>query len=192
MNEEKYAKLISKLKKRLDEERFYHTLGVSYTSASLAMKYGLDINKARIAGLLHDCAKQYSASELYDLCKKNGIEINDIESEHPALLHSKYGAYLAEHEYGIEDIEILNAIRYHTTGRPCMSLLEKIVFVADYIEPTRSKLPGLYEIRKISFEDIDKAVIMELEATIEHLKGKSPNGIDPLSIETLSYYKEVH
>ncbi len=192
MNEEKYSKLIGKLKKRLDEERFYHTLGVSYTSASLAMKYGFDVDKARLAGLLHDCAKQYSAKELFDLCKKNGLEITKIESEYPSLLHSKYGAFMAEHEFGTCDIEILNAIKYHTTGRPGMSLLEKIVFVADYIEPTRTVLPKLSEIRKISFEDIDKAVIMELEMTIEHLKRKNPDGIDPLSIETLSYYKEVH
>ena len=182
--------IADKLHKILNEHRFFHTLGVSYTAQALAMKYGYDINKAAMAGLLHDCAKSYTPDELLKICDDRAIEISNIEKDHPALLHAKVGAFLARTEYGIEDSEILNAIRYHTTGKPCMSELEKIIYVSDYIEPGRYKMNRLSEIRKKAFEDLDEALLMILEDTINYLNATKNEGIDPLTIETYEYYKE--
>lgn len=107
----------------------------------------------------------------------------------PALIHAKLGAYLAEHEYGIRDESILNAITYHTTGRPDMTMLEKIIYIADYIEPNRKIIPGLDEVRRLSFTDINQAVCLSAGATTRYLKngGKS---VDPMTIQTYNFYKK--
>ena len=118
---EELTKIRKDLKKKLKKERFEHTVGVMYTAASLAMRFGADIQKALTAGLLHDCGKYCSVNDQIKLCGKYGIELTKSELEMPALIHAKLGAYLAEHEYGIKDPEILNAVAYHTTGRPGMS-----------------------------------------------------------------------
>ena len=99
------------------------------------------------------------------------------------------GAYLAEHEYGIKDPEILNAVAYHTTGRPGMSMLEKIVYIADYIEPNRREIPGLGEIRGIVFQDIDRAVCLSAERTVRYLSDRG-NAVDPMTVSTYEYYKK--
>ena len=106
----------------------------------------------------------------------------------PALIHARLGAYLAEHEYGIKDREILDAVTYHTTGRPGMSMLEKIIYIADYIEPNRREIPGLSEIRGIVFQDIDRAVCLSAGRTVRYLKdgGKS---LDPMTVRTYEFYK---
>ena len=101
------------------------------------MCYGADLEKALTAGLLHDCAKGRGVKEQIRYCEKHGILLTEAELAMPALIHAKLGAYLAEKDYGITDPEILDAITYHTTGRPDMSLLEKIIYIADYIEPNR-------------------------------------------------------
>ena len=127
----------NQLRKKQTERRFLHILGVQYTSASLAMRYGADMHKASMAGLLHDCAKHMTADKLIKICERHNIEITEAEHKSPYLRHAKVGAYLASAKYGICDEDILNAICCHTTGKPAMTLLEKIVFVADYIEPSR-------------------------------------------------------
>ena len=116
-----------------------HTIGVAYTSVCLAMRYGEDLHKAELAGLLHDCAKCIPDDIKLDKCKRNNIPITKAQEQSPSLLHAKLGAFIAADHYRIKDQDILNAIENHTTGRPAMSLLEKIVFVADYIEPRRIK-----------------------------------------------------
>ena len=151
---EELKQISRKLSKILKKDRYNHTLGVMYTAASLAMCYGADIRKAMTAGLLHDCGKYLSAEEQIRLCRKKNISLTESELEMPALVHAKLGAYLARHEYGITDPDILDAITYHTTGRPDMTLLEKIVYIADYIEPNRKEIPGLDQIRRIVFTDI--------------------------------------
>ena len=127
----------NKLRKNLKGSRFIHTLGVEYTSVCLAMKYEEDLEKAELAGLLHDCAKELPEKKMIKICRNHGEKISKMEFEQPFLLHGKAGACIAKDKFGIEDEVILNAIRYHTTGRPAMTLFEKIVFVADYIEPNR-------------------------------------------------------
>lgn len=170
-----------------DSKRYEHTLGVAYTSVSLAMKYGVSLKDAELAGLLHDCAKCISHEEKIEICKKNGIEITDIEKRNPFLLHTKVGCFLAKQEYGVRDENILNAILNHTTGRPAMTLLEKIVFVADYIEPGRDQAPNLTEIRKLAFEDIDKTLVLILKDTLDYLKSGGGE-IDPMTQNTYEYY----
>ena len=135
------------MEKLQDAKRFEHTLGVEYTAAALAMRYGEDIRNARTAGLLHDCAKCLSDKKRLSICRKNKIPMTELEKKNPFLLHGKVGAYLAKQKYGIKNQDVLNAIRNHTTGRQGMSLLEKIVFIADYIEPCRKHAPNLAETR---------------------------------------------
>ena len=177
------------LKHKLDTYRYTHTEGVMYTAAALAMKYGYDIQKALLAGLLHDCAKCIPPRKKLKLCKKNKIRMTEIEQRNPFLLHAKLGAFLASEKYGIEDKEIISAILYHTTGKPDMSLLEKIIFVADYIEPQRNKANNLKEIRTCAFNDLDKAVALILKDTLLYLNQVSSD-IDPATQIAYDYYKK--
>lgn len=183
----KYTKIETKLKKVLSEKRYEHTLGVSFTSVCLAMKYGEDIDKARIAGLLHDCAKYLDDDKLISLCKKYDLGISESEKKSPYLLHGKVGALIARKKFQIEDEDIINAITYHTTGRIGMSLLEKIVFIADYIEPQREEIPNLALIRKTAFEDIDLCLIKIFENTFNYLKANNKE-IDSTATEAYDYY----
>lgn len=181
-------KMIKKaMSKQLDAKRYAHTIGVAYTASSLAMRYGADIEKAYLAGLLHDCAKCIETDEKLDLCKRYKVKLTQFEIENPFLIHAKLGSCLAEKKYGVEDSEILSAIRYHTTGKADMNLMEKIVFSADYIEPGRKIIPGLEEIRKTIFVDLNQAICMILEGTMRHLKNKE-QPIDELSLEAYDYY----
>ena len=181
------------LKKHLTKERYHHTVGVAYTAMSMAMKYNPqpDNNelmiKAEIAGLLHDCAKCMDNDKKIRICNKNQISYSKIEAENPYLLHGKVGAYIARKEFDILDEDILNAITWHTTGRPAMSLLEKIIFVADYIEPSRRPIPELNLIRQLAFTDIDQAVIKILENTLKYLNEKG-NPIDDMTQKTYDSY----
>lgn len=178
------------VKEHLDEYRYEHTLGVMYTAASLAMKYEIPINHAMIAGLLHDCAKCIPDEKKLELCNQYGVELTEIERNNTALIHPKLGAYLARNEYGVEDADILNAIASHTTGHPNMSMLEKIIYIADYIEPGREEIPDLSQIRKVAFEDIDMTLFKILEGILQYLK-KSDHVIDPMTEETHNFYKNL-
>lgn len=190
MNINDFESIIKKVKKAQTKQRFNHTMGVAYTAASLAMRYEVSMEQAFLAGILHDCAKCISDEKLREKCQKNNIIITDFERKSPYLLHSKLGAFYASEKYDIKDEEILNSIIYHTTGRPNMSMLEKIIFVADYIEPNRYKAPNLNKIRKISFENIDMAVFIIIKDTIDYLS-KNKSSIDNTSIETYNYYKQL-
>lgn len=182
----------SKLRKEMDEvqknSRLEHTIGVAYTAAALAMRHGADVEKALIAGYLHDCAKHLSEEELVKTCKKNDIPVSETELKNPsALLHGKVGAFFAREKYDVEDEEILSAIRFHTTGHPDMTKLEKIVFLADYMEPGRDKAPNLPLIRSLVFEDLDKGLIKVLQDTLEYLKS-SDKPVDPMTQLTYDFY----
>lgn len=180
----------NQLRNDLKSNRYIHTLGVEYTSACLAMKYREDLYKAEIAGLLHDCAKQMPEEEMIQLCQKHHESISEAEMRQPFLLHGKAGACLSQDIYEIDDEDILNAIRFHTTGRPAMTLLEKIVFVADYIEPNRKEAPHLNRLRSMAFENLDEAVRLILEQTLDYLKSTSKE-IDPQTIITRDYYQKL-
>lgn len=177
------------LSAKLKKERFEHTIGVMYTAASLAMCYGENVQKALTAGLLHDCAKYCSAKEQIRICKKHGIVLSESELKMPALIHAKLGAFLASSEYGVTDKAILDAIMFHTTGRPDMTMLEKIVYIADYIEPNRKNIPGLNEIRSIVFQDIDRAVYLSASSTVTYLK-QDGKAVDPVTESTCEFYRK--
>lgn len=175
------------LKREMDDSRFEHTLGVMYTCSALAMRYGYDLDKAMLAGLMHDCAKCMPNAKKLKMAEKNHLEISDLERKNPFMLHAKLGALLAKKKYDIEDEEILNAIRWHTTGRPNMTLLDKIVYVADYIEPKRDKAPNLPVIRQMAFVDLDKALLKILEDTLGYL-GDSEENVDSMTRKTYEFY----
>lgn len=183
-------KIRKSMEKSLDAKRFEHTLGVAYTASALAMCYDVDINKAQIAGLLHDCAKCLSDEKKISICEKHNIKMNEIEQRNPFLLHAKAGSYIAMKKYHIHDHDIINAILNHTTGRPGMSMLEKIVFIADYIEPGRKQAPNLSMVRKLAFQDLDKALLKILEDTLSYLK-ETDHEKDPMTEKTYEYYKNA-
>lgn len=187
--DENFNEIRKSLKNNLDKNRYEHTLGVMYTSACLAMANSYDIEKAQLTGLLHDCAKCIPDDKKLKICEKNGIGITDIERKNPFLLHAKLGAYVAKETYGIEDEEILHAITVHTTGAPNMNTLDKIVYIADYIEPMRNKAKNLAIIRKTAFMDLDTALKMILSDTIHYLTGKkNDKNIDPMTLKTYQFY----
>ena len=188
--DQEIEKISKKLMKELDEDRYRHTQGVMYTSAALAMRYGADLKKALLAGLLHDCAKCIPGHTKIKMCEKYNLEISEIERKNPSLLHAKLGAYLAKDKYGIEDEEILRSIESHTTGRPKMSLLDKIIYIADYIEPGRDIAPNLPEVRALAFIDIDACLYRILEDTLSYLAEKGAT-VDPATEETFLYYKNL-
>ena len=181
-------KMQKKVKKYMDEDRYTHTVGVMYMCAALAMAHGEDLLRAQVAGLLHDCAKCMPNDKKLKICEKNEIEISEAERENPFLLHAKLGAYLADKKYGVDEKEILDAIRYHTTGKPQMNRLEKIVYIADYIEPMRSKALNLPFIRKMAFQDLDETMYLILHDTLEYLS-KQAEVLDPMTKMAYDYYK---
>lgn len=187
---EHLRKLRGQMEKVQDAKRFEHTLGVEFTAAALAMRYGAPVRSAQLAGLLHDCAKCLTDRERVAICRKNAIPMTELERANPFLLHAKVGAYLAKEKYDVKNQDILNAICNHTTGRPGMSLLEKIIFIADYMEPGRKHAPNLEEIRRLAFEDIDRALVKILSDTLEYLEGENGD-IDPMTRRTWEYYQEV-
>lgn len=178
------------LKNILSKDRYEHTLGVASTAICLAMRYEYDLEKAEIAGLLHDCAKCMSDDKKLKKCIKHNISITETETNSPYLLHAKLGAFYAMHKYGITDMDVVNAILVHTTGAPDMSLLEKIIYVADYIEPNRKEAPNLAEIRKMAFVDIDMAIYMIMKDTLEYLNRKK-GAIDNMTKKAYEYYANV-
>ena len=177
----------NKLRKKLSEYRFYHSIGVQYTAAALAMRYGQDIYLASLAGVLHDCAKYMSDEDIISKCVKHNIDIDEDEKLHPQLLHGKLGAYYARKKYRVESEEVLKAIKYHTTGTPNMTTLQKIIYISDYIEPNRKDIAGLEEIRMVAFVDLDRAVIQKLTNTSNYLKIKDVS-MQGIALETYNYY----
>ena len=178
-----------RLKKKMDEDRFEHTIGVAYTSVCLAMRYGEDLHKAELAGLLHDCAKCIPNDQKIEMCEKNHILINPVEYKSPYLLHAKLGAFLAETVYEVMDPQILHAIKVHPTGEPDMSLLDKIIYIADYIEPGRDKAENLPYIRKIAFEDLDACMAEILHDTLAYLSSRG-GSIDATTKMTYDFYRQ--
>lgn len=184
------TKIRRKLIAELDKERYEHTLGVMYTAASMAMCHGADVEQALLAGLLHDCAKCIPGENKIKMCEKYHLNVSEVERENPSLLHAKLGAFLAAKKYHIEDKEIINAIASHTTGHPHMTLLEKIIYIADYIEPGRPELANMEEVRHLAFRNIDECLYRILEDSLEYLNWLS-KPIDPMTEKTYNYYKAV-
>jgi nicotinate-nucleotide adenylyltransferase len=163
--------MLAELQRALSKERYRHTLGVEQTAVKLAELYGEDPEKARVAALLHDCARCLDSADMRRLV---GERVGG--SALRALMHAPAGAELARQKYGIEDDRILSAIRWHTTGHEGMTRLEKIVYLADFIEPNRPNHPGLQELRAEAFRDLDRAVRMAAESTMRYVRAR---GLEP-------------
>lgn len=175
------------LKTMLHGEKLEHSLGVRKAAIKLADIYGCDIKKASIAGLLHDCAKNFDESKILKLCDDFGIELDNVLKMEVKLLHGPVGAEIAKRKFSVEDEEILDAIRFHTVGKAKMSLLTKIIYLADYIEPGR-KFAGVNKLRELAYEyrDLNKALLLGLDRTIKRVvdKGKL---LHPKTIEARNY-----
>ncbi|WP_411335389.1 bis(5'-nucleosyl)-tetraphosphatase (symmetrical) YqeK [Ruminococcus gauvreauii] len=193
MAEQKHdlIKLERKLKNYLDRQRFHHTMGVMYTAACMGMVHGGDPAKLQLAGLLHDCAKCIPDEKKLRLCGKFGITPSHYETTHPYMLHAKLGAHLAKKKFDIRDPEVLSAITWHTTGKAAMTVLEKIIYIADYIEPGRNKAPRLEEIRKMAFRDLDECMYMILHDTLTYLRSVEKE-IDTVTESAYEYYCNLH
>lgn len=177
------------LKKKLDKGRYEHTKGVMYTAGCMAMAHGYSMERAMLAGLLHDCAKCIPNDEKIRLCLEHDIPVSKVEYESAYLLHAKLGAFLAETEYKVQDPQILHAIKVHTTGEPDMSMLDKIIYIADYIEPGRDQAPNLDVIRKLAFCDLDICMAEILSDTMKYLASRG-GAIDPMTKLTYDFYKQ--
>lgn len=159
-------KIKQTLKQMLTSKRYKHVLGVEETAIELACKYGADMEKVRKAALLHDCSKQFTITKMKELCDCE--ETLKHYGDMGELIHGFSGSVYAKQKFGIEDEEILNAIKYHTIGRRNMSLVEKITYLADAIEPSRD-YADVEHIRHLAFENIDWAILHEADRKIEYL-----------------------
>lgn len=173
--------------KLLDPRRVPHVLGVEQEAVRLAERWGAEVYDAAAAGILHDITKKCNDKEQLQLCEKYGTMIDNLEREIPKLLHAKTGADLAWHEFGVSPA-IREAIRWHTTGRENMSLLEKIIYLADYIEPNRS-FEGLDRLRALAYENLDEALRLGLQMSLDEMEERRivPH---PNSLRALQYIEK--
>lgn len=173
MTEEKIKK---KLKNYTTGRRYQHTLGVAEVARKLAIHYHVSVDRAIVAALLHDCAKELTDQELLNVAEDHQIKIDRFIRREPQILHGQVGAIIAKRDFGIDDELILDAIRYHTMGRKKMTQLDKIIYLADCIEPNRS-YPKVKKIRKLAFIDLDQAVLETLDESLMYLikKGRLIN-----------------
>ena len=165
----------------LSEKRFVHTVNVAEEAKRLAAVWGEDTERAYLAGIIHDIAKEVSESKALNALAEYGYNPDETERQNPELLHGKLAAYIAKDKFGIDDAGVLSAVTYHTTGRPEMSLLEKIIYVADFTEPGRI-YPEAEKIRNLAEQNIDKAVLCQADMVIKFIIDKGR----PLHIDTVN------
>lgn len=156
------------LKQSLKPGRYIHSVSTMKEAVTLAENYGEDSYKAAVAGLLHDCAKDLKDDETLEYCRVNSIELSEVEKKQVYLLHSEVGAIIAREKYGVEDESILNAIKHHSTGCSNMSMLDKIIFLADYIESGRTH-SEVQVTRDLAYRDLDMALISAFDSTIKYI-----------------------
>lgn len=185
-----FEEIQEKLKKTLDTFRYEHSIGVMYTAGCLAMAHGYqNIEQAMLAGLLHDCAKCMTHEERLLLCQAHHVNVTSAELENRELLHAKAGAILAKTEYNIKDTEILHAIAVHTTGERDMSSLDKILYIADYIEPQRNKAPNLAVVRVLAYQNLDMCMAKILDDTVAYLE-KRGGVMDSVTLQAKKFYQK--
>ena len=156
------------ISQRMKAARFKHSKNVAKEAVRLAKKYGADPEKAELAGILHDATKETEAEEQMELIARAGIELSELERESPKLWHAISGSAFVQVVLGIEDREVIDAIRYHTTGRAGMTLLDKVIFIADFISADRD-YEGVDKMRKIAEKNLDDAVLEGMAFTIADL-----------------------
>lgn len=170
----------------LKYKRMAHVRGTEEEAIRLAQRYGADVTEARVAALLHDCTKKLNMEEQLALCEQYGVQLDALEQKALKLLHAKTGAEIARDVFGVNDA-VYEAIKWHTTGKADMTLLEKVIYLADYIEPTRD-FPGVEELRKTVYRDLDAGLAMGLEMTIEEMK-EMGNPVHEKTLEALRFLK---
>ncbi len=167
-----YGEMKELLKSRLKPGRFEHSLGVADTAVQLAKRFGADEERARVAGLLHDCAREFPNDSMLEEAERRGIKVHPVERAMPLLLHAPIGAFRVEELYGVKDPEISRAIRCHTVGGAGMSVLDKIVYFADMIEPRRD-YPEVRHLRKLAREaPLDEMMLAGLTGSIAFVLAK--------------------
>lgn len=182
----KRDKMEYKLKKELDRQRFEHTLGVEQTARQMARVFGEDEEKAALAGLLHDCAKCMPLSQMIKAARR--ADVDPVMKESKALMHAVAGRCVAQDVYGVQDEDVLGAIRWHTTGRAGMTRLEKIIYLADVIEPNRKPYPGLEDLRALCMQDLDGAMHTALRMSLEHVREQGKT-LHPDTLAALADYE---
>jgi predicted HD superfamily hydrolase involved in NAD metabolism len=162
------------LKSSISPERYIHSINVSATAKKLAEFYHCDVLKSEVAGLVHDCARDIDRSLQVKYLEEESITVDDLTLSVKELLHGPAAVHICKSVFGIEDEEILMAVRYHTTGRENMSLLEKIIYLSDFVEPGRS-FDGVEELRGLAFKDLDRALLLAFNLSIRYIL--SQNGL---------------
>jgi predicted HD superfamily hydrolase involved in NAD metabolism len=175
---------------RLSEKRYGHTLRVADTAEALARAHDLDSDRARLAALLHDAARETGPEEFLRLAHELGLSVGETEKESPKLLHGPVAAELAERKLGIEDGEVLEAVRVHTTGRPGMGPLALVLYVADKIEPARD-YPSVGRLRELARKDLQGAAAESLRRAIAHNEERGRE-THPASLQTLEWLEADH
>lgn len=178
-----------RVKKAIGEERFFHCLRVRGLAIDLAQKHGADVAACAVTALLHDLGRTYDDQGLLAKAREWAIDIDDIESGSPKLLHGKIGAAIAARDYGLADEEILEAIRCHTTGRAAMGLISRIIYLSDHLEPSKN-MPHRQTILEISQIDIDKAVYLTANTSLRHLLD-GPRPIHPNTVLCRNSYLKI-
>ncbi|MCR4962580.1 MAG: bis(5'-nucleosyl)-tetraphosphatase (symmetrical) YqeK [Firmicutes bacterium] len=180
-----------KLARDLSPRRFQHSLSVAQTAAALAERWQVPKEKAYLAGLIHDVGRCYTPAQLRQKAAELHLELDEWQNRHDPLLHAPVGAAILEQEWGVTDAEILEAVKYHTVGHPQMSLLAKIIFLADIIEPLRQSWPGLEQLRDQAYIDLDRAILAALAYTFSYLAGKQ-EPCHPMALQTYQTLKEKY
>jgi predicted HD superfamily hydrolase involved in NAD metabolism len=184
-------KIIKKLEKNLTPGRFEHTLQVEQVALDMASIYGAEHRLVSMAALFHDYAKKYDNEKKRRLVHKYHIVLNEAELRNIDLVHGRLGAAIARDKYQIEDKDIHNASIYHTTGRENMSLVEKVIYIADFIEPGRKPFPGLDKARELAYTNIDEAMVKILMMTLNHIIDKG-YVIDQRTEQAYEYYYKLY
>ncbi len=169
------------LKQALKPGRYVHSVNTMKEAVRLAEHYGEDVEAAAIAGLLHDCGKNLNDEQTLEYCSNYGITLSRLEQNQVFLMHGAVGALIAREKYGVENVYILDAIKYHTTGYGDMSMLDKIILLADYIEPGR-RHSEVEDARRLAYTDINRALISAFDSTIRYVMDRK-GLIHPATIE---------
>ena len=180
--------IIASLRSRLLEDRFFHSLNVADMAKELALIYGEDPDKAYLAGLVHDCTKNTPQQKQLQIIEDAGIKLSELERRNKKLWHAISGSVFIKTEYGIEDEAIISAVRYHTTGKAGMTLLQKIIYTADFTSAERD-YEGVERIRLLAREKLDSAVYEGALFTTEKLESLGLE-VHPDTVDAMNYYRE--
>lgn len=178
-------KIVKYLQETLSKKRYEHSIHVANKAVELAQIYGSDIDKARIAGLIHDCAKEMPSDELMDFIRLEGNEPDPVSLAQKELLHGPAAVYFCKNKFFIEDEEILSAVQFHTTGKANMTMLDKIIYISDFIEVGR-EFPGVNDLRNLAMIDINSALLKSFDSTISYVIQKQ-RMIHPDTINARNY-----